>query len=67
MKKTTLEYFTQLIAEAMRIGIEKMSIYGTSWTSYRPGCLTRESELWLSKKPNKTKLEKVFPPTSKKL
>lgn len=38
MKKTE-HYFDKLIAEAMKIGIEKMSIYGTSWTSYRPGSL----------------------------
>jgi hypothetical protein len=38
MKKTE-EYFDQLIAEAMKMGIQKMSIYGTSWTSYRYGSL----------------------------
>ncbi len=37
--KTTEEYFDGIIAEAMKIGIEKMSIYGTSWTSYRPPSL----------------------------
>lgn len=36
---TTEQYFDQLIAEAMKIGIEKMSIYGTSWTSYDPDSL----------------------------
>ena len=38
-KKTTEQYFDELIAEAMKIGIEKMSIYGTSWTSYDPDSL----------------------------
>lgn len=37
--KTTEEYFDQLIAESMETGIKKMSAYGTSWTSYRPGSL----------------------------
>lgn len=36
MSKTTEQHFDTLITEAMRIGIEKMSIYGTSWTSYEP-------------------------------
>ncbi len=36
------QHFDGLIQEAMRIGTEKMSIYGTSWTSYRPvSLLTR--------------------------
>ncbi len=37
--KSTEEYFDQLIAESMEQGIQKMSRYGTSWTSYRPGSL----------------------------
>jgi hypothetical protein len=37
--KTTEQHFDTLISDAMKIGIEKMSIYGTSWTSYRPGSL----------------------------
>ena len=37
--KSTEEYFDQLIAESMEQGIKKMSAYGTSWTSYRPGSL----------------------------
>jgi hypothetical protein len=37
--KTTEPYFDELIAEAMKIGIAKMSEYGTSWTSYDPDSL----------------------------
>lgn len=40
-KKTTVEHFDTLIAEAMKIGIEKMSMYGTSWTSYEPDDLLK--------------------------
>lgn len=39
MSKITEQYFDELILVSMKIGIEKMTIYGTSWTSYRPGSL----------------------------
>jgi hypothetical protein len=38
-KKTTEQYFDEIISNALKIGIDKMSIYGTSWTSYRPQSL----------------------------
>jgi hypothetical protein len=37
--KTTEEYFDTLISEIIKVGIQKMSIYGTSWTSYDPDSL----------------------------
>lgn len=41
-KKTTEEYFDTIIAAGLEMGLKKMSQYGTSWTSYRPGSfLTR--------------------------
>lgn len=36
IKNTTEDHFDSLISEAMKIGVEKMSQYGTSWTSYEP-------------------------------
>lgn len=38
-KKTTEEYFDSIIQASIEVGIKKMSEYGTSWTSYRPGSL----------------------------